>query len=165
MIVSIPVDKGTYPVTPVGSPLNPQSITSVVAAPDAAVDAADAQVPDAIALYPSAVVPVVIVEVIPPGLLNWTARAAATADPRVTPAPVLIVVEPEGKTNVLPAALPVSVTAPVCTVRAVLNVAETPAAAVSELVPFPSLVTLGVESSIVAVDHSGAVAPEFCRQR
>ena len=61
MIVSIPVVAGAYPVTPVGSPLKPTVITSVVATPVAETVTTEAHAPDAMADVPRAAVPEAIV--------------------------------------------------------------------------------------------------------
>src|SRR6266849_10316510 len=61
MIVSIPDVDGRYPVTAVGSPLNPADITSVVTVPVAVAVTAAAQAPEAIAEVPIAIEPLAIV--------------------------------------------------------------------------------------------------------
>jgi hypothetical protein len=81
MIVSIPAVAGMYPVTAVGSPLNEASTTSVVAVLVAAVVTAVAQAADAMALVPSADVPLAIVAVIPPAAERLAASAVTTPVP------------------------------------------------------------------------------------
>lgn len=61
MMVSMPEVAGTYPVTPVGSLLNPHQITSVVAVPVAEVVTTVSQVAEEIALVPIAEVPLAMV--------------------------------------------------------------------------------------------------------
>lgn len=79
--MSAPLVTGVYPVTAVGSPLNPHQITSVVAVPVAEVVTAVAQAADDIALVPSAEVPLMTVVERPPAAERLTAAAVATPVP------------------------------------------------------------------------------------
>lgn len=82
-IVNIPLVLGAYPVTPVGSPLKPAMMTSVVAVLVAEVVTTVAQVPDEMALVPRADVPDAIVVEKPPFAPGADAKAVNTPDPVV----------------------------------------------------------------------------------
>ena len=79
MVRTAPVAEAPYPVTAVGSPLNPTSIASVVAMPDPATVTTVAQAPEAMALVPIAAVPVAIRTPNAPALPVFTPRAVPHA--------------------------------------------------------------------------------------
>ncbi len=90
MIVSIPATKGTYPVTAVGSPLNPHKMTSVVAVFVAEVVTAVAHAAEPIAPVPIADVPLATVVLRPPAADRLTPRAVRTFEPRAAHAIVVL---------------------------------------------------------------------------
>ena len=89
MMVNIPFALGAYPVTPVGSPLNPQLITSVVATLVAVVVTTDAHAPEEISEVPRADVPEAMVVVGPPAEPGAIASIVPTPAPGVIPAHVV----------------------------------------------------------------------------